>query len=233
MTQLKTALLCGAAALLLGACSDGSNEYHSTYFVPVNNITTYADQPLDSVHVVSYDSWTLRNTADWVTVKMQEQTNNISVSIPEGYVSYARLDLHLQPNTTGQTRSALLQVVSSYEKIGTVGNTLIQYPYLNIISPDVSTSAEGKPEFKLLVKATPSEQPAMQFIVYDEQATLTSSESWIVPSATSGFKTGEREKVTLNVTANTGSTERTATLTLTSNGISTVVNVTQAAASAN
>lgn len=233
MTQLKTALLCGATALLLGACSEGTNEYHSTYFVPVSNIVTYADQPLDSVHVVSYDSWTLRNTADWVTVKMEGQTDDISVSVPAGYVSYSRLDLYLQPNTTGQTRSTLLQVSSSYDKIGTVGNTLIQYPFLHIVKPDVSTSADGEAVFNLLVKASPSEDPTIQFIVYDEQATLSSSESWVVPSATSGFTAGETEKVTLNVSPNTGDVERTAKLTLTSNGISTDITVTQASASSN
>ena len=63
-TALLTACICYACD------SDNDNEYHSTYFYPLssNGIETYADQTVDSVRVISYDSWSLDNNCDWCVI---------------------------------------------------------------------------------------------------------------------------------------------------------------------
>ena len=138
MRQLKTWAVACLAALALTACdNDSTNEQHGTSFYPitVGGIETFADQTVDSVRVMSFDSWTLKNTSDWCSVRAEGQENNISVKVPEGYISSTRLDFRLQPNTTGKLRSNRIDVVSSYAKIGTVSTVLTQYPHHNITSP--------------------------------------------------------------------------------------------------
>lgn len=232
--------LLSAAAILCAcyACSDGSNEFHATYFYPQNarGIETYADQILDSVKVVSYDSWTLKNTAEWVEVEAladgKRQVNDIAVTIPAGYYAFTRLDFHMQPNTTGETRYTPIQVTSSFEKIGTVATVLTQYPFLHIVQPAVEQNAETKAyEFKLALTATQTESRIV-FTPYAGDATLTSSASWLVPEKTSDFEQYAKQTVALTIEKNETEAPRTATLTLTSRGISNVITVTQAAGKA-
>ena len=236
---MKKFFLAAAAVLCTCyACSDGSNEFHSTYFYPQNarGIETYADQILDSVKVVSYDSWTHKNTADWVEVVTladgKRQVNDIAVTVPAGYYSFTRLDFNMQPNTTGEIRYTPIQVTSSFEKIGTVATILTQYPYLNIAQPAVEQNADTKAfEFKLSLAATQTESRIV-FTPYAGDATLTSSASWLVPEKTTDFEQYAKQTVTLQIEKNETETPRTATLTLTSRGISNVISVTQSAGKA-
>ncbi len=235
--KIKTILCAAAAVLALTSCNEGTNEYHSTQFYPVSSegIVAYADQTVDSTRVISYDSWTLNNTADWFDVSVQGgQKNNISVTIPAGYVGSMRLDLSFQPNNTGKTRQSQLAVVSSFEKIGTVSTPVVQQPYLNISYPSAykETTSATMPTFSLNLTATKSSYPLTSYVtftVYTADATLTSSADWITPEKTSGFTASVKEKVNLTVQANTTGQARTATLTLTSNGISTNITVNQPA----
>ncbi len=236
--KVKSIIFAAAtAALALTSCSEATNEYHSTQFYPVSNdgIIAYADQTVDSTRVISYDSWTLTNTADWFDVSLQDgQKNNLSVTIPAGYVGSMRLDLRFQPNATGKSRQSQLAVVSSFDKIGTVSTPVTQQPYLNISypAPYKETSTATMPTFSLNLTSSKSSYPLTSYItftVYTSDATLTSSADWVTPEKTSGFTASVKEKVNLTIQANTTGQTRTATLTLTSNGISNVVTINQPA----
>lgn len=235
--KLKNLLLAAVAVLGLASCNEGSNEYHSTYFYPLtaNGIETYADQQQDSIRVMSYDTWTLNNTSDWLTVKIgNSQTNQIKVEIPAGYFNLSRLDLFMQPNTSGTVRTADLQVVSSYGKIGMVYTSVTQYPFLNITTPLVKKDAEGNYSFSLDLPQKTNKENATSFItftVYTEDAQLTSSADWLTLDKTQGFTKSVKEKVTLTAQPNTTGAARSAQLSLTSGGVTSVITVNQPKAS--
>ncbi len=231
---IATALL---AACICYACdSDNDNEYHSTYFYPLssNGIETYADQTVDSVRVISYDSWSLDNNCDWCVISSNGQQTPLRITIPAGYVASSRLDFALQPNQTGRLRTNRIAVVSSYGKVGTISQMLVQYPHLNVTFPDGVISGSGTDyacKFSLSIPAAgvaPSgNKPFVKFVVYTDNATLSSSADWLVPAETSGFRKYEKVKVELNAEPNPGTQERTATLTLTSNGVNTPITISQ------
>lgn len=236
--KLLPAALC---ALTFTACDDSENEIHSTYFYPLtaNGIVVYADQPEDSTFVVSYDSWTLNSSCEWMTVSCNGVLDNISVNIPEGYYASHKLTLTFQPNTTGATRGHVLQAVSSSDKIGSVYQTVTQYPFLDIRIPSATTVTDEEGNVTGYTFTTQISQTGVNlngtkqsiaFCVYHEGATLESSDtSWLNLSQTSGFETGVQQRVELNATTNETGSPRTATLTLTSGGVSTPITVTQAA----
>ena len=234
MKTLKSILCAAIAAITLASCGESTSEQHTTAFLPVNGrgIETYADQTTDSIRVISTDTWTLTNNTDWMDVKVTalNQTNNMNVAIQPGYFVSTRLDFEIQPNTTGRTRSALLQVNSSFAKIGTVTNQLVQYPFLNISTPAPRTSDNGV-TFNLDFIATTNEASTnIVFTVHSADATLTSSADWLTVSQANGFTPHATQRVTVTAARNATGAARTATLTLTSAGISSVINVTQPAA---
>ena len=69
--KIKSLLAVVAASLAFTACvDDGGNEYHSTSFYPMTSsgIQCFADQTVDSVRVISYDSWSLTNSCPWMEI---------------------------------------------------------------------------------------------------------------------------------------------------------------------
>ena len=237
MRQLKIWAAACMAALALSACdTDTTNEQHGTSFYPltVGGIETYCDQTVDSVRVMSFDSWTLDNTSDWCTMSAEGQKNNISIQVPAGYISSTRLDFRLQPNNTGKLRATRIEVKSSYAKIGTVATTLSQYPHHNITSPagQYGTGNEYSRTFSLNVPAegvnSYGSKPYVKFTVYAEGATLTASEEWLVPEKTGDFKPNQQQLVDLTVQPNLTTEQREAELSLSSAGVKTVIRVTQA-----
>lgn len=234
--KIKLLLAALAAALAFTSCEDIKNEYHSTYFATSENaIVTYADQYVDSVHVVSYDTWSLENNTNWIKVYYKSQCNKIKVDVLPGYASVSRLDLTMEPNTTGKERQTILSAVSSYDKIGTVMMPLVQMPYLNITTPKVrkETNENKETEYKFKLELTQGgltldrTKPYMNFTVYGDGATLTSDQTWIKPARKADFPKFQTQKVELLVETNFTKKDRKANLTLMSNGIATTIEVTQ------
>lgn len=238
LSVASLAALCLSAFVLTACDDDNSNEYHATYFYPMSTygIETYADQSVDSIRVISSDSWTLENSSEWCTVSSNGQQAPLSINIPQGYIASTRLDFKLQPNTTGKLRTNRIDVTSSYNKVGTISQLLVQYPHLHITHPDgvaTGTGTEYAVTYSLSVPAegvSPSgTKPYIKFIVYAEGATLRSSAGWIEPVLAAGFAKYEAQSVELNVQPNPATEPRTATLTLCSNGVETPITVTQLA----
>lgn len=224
--KIKAILAAGAAAFALTSCMDGGNEYHSTYFYPVSNfgIETFADQTVDSVRVVSYDTWTLTNHCEWFDVYESGKKAPISVTVPAGYMSSNRLDLYLKPNTTGQVRSNAIEVVSSFNKIGSVVKTLVQYPFHNVIWPNVKRNStdEGGVNYTFALNYPASAvegdmtKNCVQFKVYGRNSKLASDSPWLRPAETEDFYAGKIYTVPVAADKNTTGAERTGTLTLSS-----------------
>ena len=229
------AAVCLTAAFT--ACDSGEYEYHSTGFYPTSSgKEIFADQTIDSVRVVSYDSWSLTNDCPWMKISSNGQYAPLQVEVKPGTAVSTRLDLEITPNLTNEIRTDFIRVKSSFGKIGTVSKRITQYPYINIIQPDVNViEKDGKKVYvfdKLVSyrgKESNDAKPTLTFIVYSATATLTSDQEWIQPVQTKDFKTSERVKVELDVQPNTTGKARFATLTLSSNGVSTPISVTQGA----
>lgn len=237
--------------------NNGSYELHNTYFYPISDgKQVYADQTTDSIKVVSTDnfSFTTPDDATWFTAT---DKNNVkapfSVTVPAGYIVTTPIYLSIQPNTTGALRRSYFTATSVFGKVGAVSQIISQAPYLNISTPScqVATDNTGTTRYTFTLDGISSDglyhakdaqgkditsTPFITFTVYSDDATLTSSESWLsvkqetatgTTTATPSFKYGELQKVNLSIAKNETGSSRSAVLTLTSNGVSTTVTVTQ------
>ncbi len=215
-----------ATGIALASCEGGKDEQHYTA-VEKQYVETFADQSKDSLRVLSYDTWSLTNQTDWLTVYCGTQKNEITQKVPANTQVLTTVYFALQPNTTGKTRYAQVQVNSSYG--GTVSSQLMQYAFLNVQRPaPVTDSSTRVTTFTYDIVAKPVASASVVFTVYADGATLTSSdESWLKPEKTTGFSTGEKTTVSVAVSENTASEARTATLTLTSAGVSTPITFNQ------
>lgn len=225
-----SSLLLSAIALCFAACSESSYEYHETYFYPQQpgGKTMYADQTLDSTRVISYDSWTLQSSADWLTLTPTEQ------HIPGGYGMNVLVKLMATPNTTGATRHSVMQL-SSFDPLAM---DVYQTSWLNILWPSASYTTkpgagnDGSPigmmdkeaSFAGTISADTTSMK-VKFRVYADGAKLVSDAAWLVQKDTT-YAAGTHEAL-LAVEPNASATPRTATLTLTSNGVSTPIKITQ------
>lgn len=234
--KFKTLILGALAATAMVSCTDSKNEYHQASFYPLRQyIPTYADQTLDSTRVVSTDTWTFDEDCSWLTVTSNGESTPLTFTVPEGYISSSRLDLHLAPNTTGKVRKYSLMANVQYHKIGVITQQLVQYPYHHITFPDVRLTGEGEDQkysFSMLVTTDGKligmgKTPYITFVPYGGDATLTSSESWVRPKQQLGFEKDKSNQIELEVDANNTDQKRTATLTLTSNGVSTPITIEQ------
>lgn len=227
-------LLLAAAALLTTAafvaCDNAGNEYHGTYFVNLNHgnaMVMYADQTIDSLRVVSFDSWTAElkhiDGGEWCKASVTK------CDVPIGYQVAQSVYIEATPNTTGLSRTAGYYVRSSYSEFGIVSSGVFQYGWLNISVPEPSftsqTLAEAKAEFKALIPANATTAP-LAFYVYAD-ATLTSDAEWLtIPEDVQTVKSGSHG-LKLVTTANPAAEDRTAHVTLTSNGVSNVITYVQ------
>ena len=207
-----------AAVMALAACSEATYENHMTMFYPQepSGRTIYADQTVDSCGLESYDSWTAESSApDWLTL------SPASHDVPSGYVSTDWVYVHATPNTTGQYREGLLTVRGYHE----TSLHVQQEAYLNVARP-MGTTTEGTsiPAFRLELKPEAAADSVI-FTVYSDDVTLSSSEHWVTPKDSS-FTAGQHI-VYLDFSPNLGPDVRRATLTLTSAGVTTPIELSQ------
>lgn len=215
--------LVACTLLVFTACTESKYEVHQTYFYPQHpgGMNFFADQEIDSVHVISYDSWAAQTATSWLSLSPQSQ------EVPYGYIGNNRLIIKAEPNTTGKNRTGFFEV-KSYSNIGMMVN---QSYWLNIERPrpNYNTTvdfATKEATFKMNVYAHTADT-VVTFTVYQDAATLSSDAQWFQPK-TGTFAKGKHE-VSITVEPNASNQRRTATLTLTSGGISTPIQIVQAA----
>lgn len=220
--------LLSAAALFAAGCSDNDVEVHQTFFYPQRpqGMIVYADQPSDTTRLFSLDSWTLRSSApEWFTCTPD------AFDVPPGYSSATLITANFQPNTTGEVRSGQIQV-DNFDKIGM---QVTQYSWLNVIMPagamlptsnaGADTQQNTEYQFEMRLKAN-SADTIVVFRTYRPNATISSNAEWAQPDQTS-FAAARRDTVRIALQPNQTGADRTATLTLTSAGVSTPIRLVQ------
>lgn len=218
---MKKILSCAFLALTVSsfvACSDAEND---TYYAsirakngaPVSELVLYADQTKDTLSILSTDAWTATG-ADWFTVtpgSFTPQNPNTGYLVP--------IAISTTPNTTGKARAGLVTAHVRED----ISLPVYQAAWLNIRTPFNA----GDGEFNLVVSNSDSVATNMDFTTYSPSATLTSDAAWVTFSE-STFKEGAH-KPQVFIGKNTTNAARTATITLTSAGVSTKINVRQPA----
>lgn len=240
MKPIKLILAAGIGAAMLSSCGDSSYEMHQTMFYPNNGgIRFFADQTQDTIHVYSLDSWTSQasynNGDSWFNYSPKEAT------VEPGKASDTKITLTVQPNTTGKNLAGELRVFS-HDQIAT---NVYHYSWLNVISPNaqyvdengnpISTGQmtidkfeKAKAKFAIEDIQAAATDTAVRFRTYQPGATLTSDAEWLKLSGSNGsFIVSDEYRVALKASENTTGATRTANLTLTSGGISTVITVSQ------
>ena len=223
-TFTKISLCLALITATMTSCLNGENEYHEIYFYPQRpeGIVFYADQTTDTTTLVSYDSWTMTKEGEWFDASPNSQ------EIPAGSYGITRIGISTTPNTTGQNRSGRISI-NSYLSIST---PIYQASWLNIISPQpkyTNTDANGsfnslkaRFELELLANATST---SVHFITYGKSATLTSDAEWLKPQISTYMKGAQMALI--NVEPNETNTARQAQLSLTSEGVTTIIYVKQ------
>lgn len=215
----------------MAACDVSSeNEHHEISFFPLspNGRLLYADQTFDTLRVVSTETWHIAARVGqgeaWFSLTPKEQ------KVPKGYVSGQRVDITTTANTTGKTRKGYLALTPLHANLGTLGMPVTQYAWLDIQRPaPVMPPHANIPTFAGEVEAKVTEA-TIGFGLHTldlKTVSLTSNAEWcLVPQMAEGWKKGYNE-VKLSLTPNLSTTPRTATLTLSSGGVSNVITLVQ------
>lgn len=229
---LLSALMVCASGLTFQSCIE-DNENHGTSIY--NSLGTmaptelFADQTLDSLHIVSYDSWTARTEGgDWFEISDKQ------CKVPAGYIVTQTMLIKTTPNTTGKLRVGSVVVQSDYSEYGPLSTSIYQCPWLNISAPvaqyeQVEDKATGEKyvvaKFEAPINA--ADNYALLACTVYADATLTSDAEWLsVQNADQTLKPGNYG-IKFVVTPNNNAEDRVAHVTLTSNGVSSVVTYTQ------
>ena len=222
----------GLTNTLASCVNDDDLGQHTAYFYPMrpNGMEFFADQESDTTVVVSTDDWSARvqNMAGndgWLNISPEK------ASVVAGGMLYQTMKLNFSTNTTGKSRRAQVCVDVQTDKIDGIAMVVTQYGWLNITVPEpiftTSEIATAEPVFKAKLKA----EAGVAFLscqVYAD-ATVTSDAEWLtIPDDVKAIKAGAHG-LQLPVKANESGAERTANVTLTSNGCSNIIIYVQAA----
>ncbi len=235
MKKLLLATLLGV--LSLTAC-ESENEFHQTSF-DKSGIVMYADQVVDSVLLFYSDNWTA-TLADgsWVnllsvtkndqgTIVSSEKVGMLSgTSQKDALLISTPIYVTAEPNATGVMRYATLNV-SSHENASIMITQLpmlnVTYPYYRFKEGTEISSENLIYEDDLVASST---EGKVICTIYREGATLTSDAAWCTPEI-SDLSVGTNT-IMLILEPNTTPLLRTATLTLTSGGVSMPITINQA-----
>lgn len=233
---MKKTILAALALTLATAsfqsCISGDNENHGTSIYNSQGqmapIELYADQTLDSLFVLSYDSWTARTDGDWFEI------SDKTCKVPAGYIVTQTVLVKTTPNTTGKVRYGALGINSEYPEFGEIRANITQLAWLNITAPvpqyeQVEDEATGEKyvaaKFEAPINA--ADNYALLGCTVYADATLTSDADWLnVNNEDQTLKPGNYG-IKFVVSPNNDAAERVAHVTLTSNGVSSVITYTQ------
>lgn len=234
---MKLKSLFGLAAIaftamgLATACTESTNEYHESSFYPNDpeGRVLYADQTIDSVYFVSFDSWKLteafQNTNPWFTASPKEAI------IPANSFGHIGIAIKSTINTTSETRYGALQVVTTFSQFGTLTMPVRQTGWLEVLFPAPVFEQNAKlPTYSVNLPASGA-QTRLSFRLHDTNVaghSLTSDADWLVIPAENAQPAAGLTTLTFDVPNNTSTEARTATIILTSAGITSKITYTQA-----
>lgn len=233
MKKIALAAVALLSMVSLQSCINDEVGNHGTMIYNRNNSSyteLYADQTVDSLHIVSYDSWTASikyaDTKDeWFTI------SDYKCNVPVDYIVTQSVIVNAQPNTTGKTRVAAIVVKSSYPEYGDLSTLVYQYAWHNITVPVPSFEKQPDDSYapKFEAELAASNNTALMACAVFAEATLTSDADWLSIQNEDKVLSVGSHGLTFVVSPNTTAEERTAHVTLTSNGVSTVVTYKQKA----
>ena len=222
-------------ACLCTACYDGDDSFHYLS-IPTKSVV-YADQTTDTLNIISSDSWTASQKANWLSMEYDKYENKSASGASK------MVPLILQPNTTGQVRGTYIKVTSNKKSLS---RSKVQVYWMNIIRPQAQytgethnagawTMSDNISELKASFNHTDSisvERDSIMFFLYDKSATVQSDADWITLENTEFTRPAgdivRLKKAYYKLSRNTTNANRTATLTITSsNGVSTPITITQ------
>lgn len=210
------------------------SEHHETAFLPLNvqGRVLYADQAADTLGIYSFDSWKLAvattEAAAWITASPTQQT------VPAASVATTPVILTTTPNTTGKSRTATLQLTTTFPDFGTLTMGVRQLPWLDVRRPVnvPAYTAEGvaTPSFTETLTHDAG-STTLSIFFHDKDAgthSVISKADWIslpeVPQ--DGYPYG-LHTIKLTLRNNTAKTARTGEVVITSAGVSTILTYTQ------
>ena len=228
------------ALLALPSCNfDEEREHHLLHlrYLNADALHLYADQTTDTLTLTATDSWRLD-----LKYRHADDANHLHVSptarqLPAGNKAEisTKLICNLTPNTGDSVRQVKVRVTPATDRIKPLNFSVIQHPHLHIQYPAAQYDPKTK---KAVFIGAPSRNESiatLAFILYDKDSTthsLTSDADWLTVPARFARPTAGAHSVDLEVSPNPTASERTAHVTLTSNGVSTVITYVQAAAGA-
>lgn len=208
------------ATVLFASCDEVEQNYHSTFIVyPETGASVlYADQTVDSLRFVTYDSWTLDLDGDWTSMKDEDRVGELK----PGYYAVGFAEFTFEPNTTDKNRDCHA-VLKSYGRTFRVlyrqlANLHITHP---METPDGTfKSSVSAKTLSYTFNFVPNSNWTMAFV--GEKPDWV---NWKEGTTLSG-KAGEcKSEVTLE--ENKDYEDRSFTVRLTSNGISNDITITQ------
>lgn len=215
-------------AIVMQSCSNGLDRHELTVVYP-NGYALFADQTKDSIVFLTFDSWRVYSNASWISVE-GKSNDNIKYDYYKNYL--IRVDLALEPNTTGRTRWGNVMVKSyDYEGAG----LYVQFPFLNITRPNPNVNGyygdnRNVPDAADFILRD-SADVVSDSLCFAVQKSWTLSfapgadQSWLQLSATSGEDGYNVVPITLE--QNLTSQERRTELILTSSGVTNQISVVQ------
>ena len=228
------------ALLALPSCNfDEEKEHHllNLRYLNADALHLYADQTTDTLTLTATDSWHLD-----LQYLHADDANHLQLSptarqLPAGNKAEisTKLICNLTPNTGDSVRQVKVRVTPATDRIKPLNFYVIQHPHLHIQYPEAQYDPKTK---KVKFIGSPfrnNPTTTLAFILYDKDSTthsLTSDADWLTVPARFARPTGGAHSVDLEVSPNPTASERTAHVTLTSNGVSTVITYVQAAAGA-
>lgn len=203
--------------LFFNACSPESEYHYTAIYYPDLKSTLFADQTEDSISFVTFDSWLLKSNAEWMRVP----ENMTSGEVPAGYYVRTSVPLYFDPNTTGESRSTILNIQTSENTLSVIYE---QLPYLCITYPVRKNSA---------YELTDSSFVATDSLVFHAYgiwnvAFVNEQPEWIAWQASTPVSgRAGRQKVQFDIQENQTENERRAVVRITSNGVSNDVTIVQ------
>ncbi len=227
----KTLLVMAAALAVLFSCDDDSYRHAIGISYPNSGQygAVYADQLEDSIVFYTYDSYNIYTDVEWITVNSDLEYMTVENSYY--YMWEFAVPLYFTANKSGETRTGVVYVHNygnDWDKTATA--SYLQFSWLNITYPSPTYPSYSSYPLSATFSMTDTCTQAvdsLKFTAYGDW-TLTTDNSFVSFSKESG--TAGSQVITLALENNEATEDRTANITLTSNGVSSDIKLTQTGA---
>lgn len=217
MKKLALAFSLFSSLLFFNSCANESEYHYTAIHYPRVKSVLYADQTLDSISFVTFDTWMLKTNDEWIHIP----ENKLYGEVPVGYYIRTSVPVTFDPNTTGESRMTVLNLLAHGNVLST---SYEQLAYLNVIHPFRKDGAF------LLEDSAFVETDSLVFYAHGPWKVELVGEQldWLVwQEGTPSTGQKGRQKLVFGMQKNQAENERKAVLRLTSNGVTDDITVVQ------